>query len=75
MSITKSIHLAKCEGDNGIPLWSIAPTIDNISKNISVTFLEPHELCIILFEIDNGTCFVTFNGFLAYAVTECLVKL
>lgn len=69
-----STYLAICEGDNGIPLWSIVPTIQNISRNTTITFLEPHELCVILFEYDNGTCLVVYNGFLAFAVTECLIK-
>jgi hypothetical protein len=68
-------HLAMCEGDDGIPLWSVAPTIANIPRNVVVTFLEPYEPCVILLEMDDGTCLVAFNGFLAFAVTECLVEL
>jgi hypothetical protein len=56
-------------------LWLIAPTMSNISRNVVVTFLEPYELCVILFEKDDGTCLVAFNGFLAFAVTECLVEI
>lgn len=68
-------HLVMCIGDDGIPLWAIAPTPTNIPHNVVVAFLEPYEPCILLFEMENGTCLVAFNGFLAFAVTECLVEL
>jgi hypothetical protein len=64
-----------CEGDDGIPLWQLAPNIKNIPHNLVVTYLESYEPCVILFEMNDGTCLVAFNGYLAFAVTECLVEL
>ncbi len=68
-------HLAICDGDDGIPLWEIEPTVDNIPRNTIVGRLEPYEPCVVLHELDNGTCVVAFDGLLAYAVTECLYEI
>lgn len=68
-------HLVICEGDDGIPLWEIAPIITNITHNNILFFLEPYEICILLTEMNDGTCLLAHNGIIAFAVTECLTKI
>lgn len=68
-------HLAICEGEDGIPIWSIPPTMQNISSNKLIGWLAPFDPCIILIDHKNGTSLVIYDGVVAYAVTECLIEL
>jgi len=68
-------HLAICDGDEGIPLWELVPTTDNITYNVMIGWLEPHEPCVVLMESTDGTCLVVFDGIVAYAVTACLYEI
>ncbi len=68
-------YIAMQKGDDWIPLWKIQPSIANILHNRVICFLQTNESCIVLFENDNGTCLVCFNGIMAYAVTACLTKI
>jgi hypothetical protein len=65
-------YLAFCEGEEGIPLWNIAPTINNITRNVTTGWLEPYVLCAVILSYEDGTCLITHEGKLAYAVTACL---
>lgn len=59
---------------NGIPLWSMPPHMSNVMVNTLVGWLEPLSVCIVVFEDPSGTCLVIHDGSIAYAVTECLIK-
>ncbi len=67
-------HISMCEGDEGIPLWVNEPTIDNIPYNIVAAWLNPYVYCVTVLCKHNGTSLVIHDGIIAYAVTECLIK-
>lgn len=58
--------------DDEIPLWSLAPTIANIARNVVIGRLEAGEPCIVLLEGADGTCLIAYGGLIARAVTDCL---
>lgn len=66
--------LGVCEGDVGIPLWTLNPTPENVPRNTLVKHLEPYQPCIVLVDYHDGTSLVAYDGIIAYAVTECLVE-
>jgi len=69
-----SSHLAICDED-GLPLWRLEPTMENISQNELVVVMTPFVPCIVILERHNGTCIVAYDGVVAFAVTECLYEL
>lgn len=69
-----SAHLAICEGDDGIPLWALHPTVENVPTNKVLKWLAPYDLCIVLIDYHDRTSLIVYDGVLAYAVTECLIE-
>lgn len=67
-----SASIAICEGKSALPIWEIPPTMFNIIRNKVKTYMQPYQPCIVFFKLDNGTCMIAYNGFIGYAVTECL---
>ncbi len=68
-------YLAIVEGDDGIPLWRIPPTRDNIPINTVVVWLEPYDpLVVVMDNEDDGTSLVIHDGAIAHAVTACLFE-
>lgn len=68
-------YLAIVEGDDGIPLWRIPPTRDNIPINTVVVWLEPYDpLIVVMNNEDDGTSLIIHDGAIAYAVTACLFE-
>jgi hypothetical protein len=67
-------HLAICEGDDGIPLWALHPTVENVPRNKVIGWMDPYVLCIVLVDYEDGTSLVAYDGILSYAVTGCLFE-
>lgn len=61
--------------DEGIPLWMLEPTMENVQRNTVVGWMDPFIFCVVLIEHVNGTCLVVYDGIVAFAVTECLFEL
>jgi hypothetical protein len=57
-----------------LPIWEIPPTMMNIISNRVITYMQPYQPCIILAKLNNKTCIVAYNGYIGYAVTECLTQ-
>jgi hypothetical protein len=68
-----SSYLAIVE-DDGIPLWMLEPTMENVQRNVRVGWMEPFVLCVVMVEHLNGTCLVAYDGIVAFAVTACLFE-
>ncbi len=68
-----SSYLAIVDGE-GIPLWRLEPTMDNLSLNVRIGWMEPLVPCVVILERANGTCLVAYDGIIAFAVTECLFE-
>jgi len=66
-------YLAFVDGE-GIPLWSLEPTMENLPRNTRIGWMYPHIPCVVILERDNGTCLIAYDGTLAFAVTECLFE-
>lgn len=66
-------YLAFADGE-GIPLWSVVPTLENTLHNAVVAWLAPYSLCVVILDNPDGTSLVAHDGSLAYAVTDCLVE-
>ena len=75
MAITSTSYLAICEGDDGIPLWKLPPTRENIPVNAVVVWLPPYHACIVVHDQDDETSLVVHDGHIAYAVTACLFEI
>ncbi len=68
-------YLAICDGDDdGIPLWSMRPTRDNVPVNTVVGQLRPYRVCVIVMDHADGTSLAAHDGVLAYVVTACLFE-
>ena len=69
-----SSHLAIVDGD-GIPLWLLEPTMENLQRNVRIGWMQPLVPCIVIREHPNGTCLIVYDGIVAFAVTECMFEL
>ncbi len=53
-------------------MWRSPPTLDNITKNTVVGWLEPDVPCLSFVDNADGTSKITYSGLVAYVVTACL---
>jgi len=68
-----SAYLAIVDED-GIPLWMLEPTQENVQRNTRIGWMDPYVPCIVMIEYPNGTCLIVYDGIIAFAVTECLFE-